>query len=139
MSKKRGRPPKEELENTVRVEEKKLVIPDAPRYVVALSHIPQKRWGVPLWLVHLAAYTGSEYGKKMPGTNNAFGIKAKGTEAKNAEGWAWFGRIQFAYDRFGWICKNLDLDYSKPDKCVAALKSRCPNIDTVPYTHFTEA
>lgn len=159
MSKKRGRPSKAKEISEVRIAPaapelpddkatpqavpapapKAADIPAPPRHISAMSHIPRKRWGVPMWLILLAAYTGSEYGAKMPARNNALGIMARGTEKKNEDGEAWFPNLNYAFDRFGWICRNLKLDYSKPEKCVEALKDRCPNIDSVSYKIFMEA
>ena len=114
-------------------------IPPPTREVVALAHIPRKRYGVPLWLVYLAAWTGSQYGARARGRNNILGIMARGTEPKTEHGAAWFALAPFAFDRFGAICAGLKLDYSDPEACIAKLKDRCPNIDDVPYTIFKEA
>lgn len=113
--------------------------PELPPIVLGMARAVKAKWGVPEWLTHLASWTGSKFHTATPGTNNAPGIMATGTMQKNAEGWAWFGNIPISYDQFGQVCNSLGLDYSDPKGCVEKLKARCPKIDTVSYTIFTEA
>ena len=114
-------------------------VPPVPPLVIGLSRAVREKWGVPVWLTQLASWTGSRFHTATPGTNNACGIMATGTMQKNLEGWAWFGNIPISYDQFGFACSKLGLDYSKPEKCIEALKTVCPKINTESYTLFKEA
>ena len=117
-----------------------VAIPPVPAFVRAMARVVESKWRVPQWLTILAAWTGSKFGAEMPGTNNAVGMIAAGTMQRNAEGYAWFGKLPFAYDQFGYLCaRKLALDYSDPAACIAALKPRCPNIDAIKHDTFKEA
>jgi len=115
-------------------------VPDTPGVVIALARATETKWGVPSWLTVLACWTGSRFHAKPKGTHNYHGIKAKGTMPKNEDGWAWFGHSQYSYFHFGYMCaKELALDYNDPKACIAALKTRCPDIDETDYKLFKEA
>jgi len=130
----------EPISETTGVKQAPEAVPATPAIVIALSRAMQTKWSVPAWLSILACWTGSKFHANMKGANNAHGIKAIGTMQKNEEGYAWFGRIPFSYDQFGYLCvKDLGLDFSDPEACIKALKSRCPDIDKTDYKIFKEA
>lgn len=113
--------------------------PPVPSVVKGLAMLVTRKWGVPAWLIYHASYTGSRFGTRTKANNAHLGVVAKGTEPKGPEGYAWYGNAKIAYDKFGSICSGLNLDYSNPKVCIAALKERCPEIDTIPHTQFMEA
>ena len=112
----------------------KITPPPTPAIVRGLAFAVQRKWGVPPWLTKLASWTGSKFHTQTLGTNNACGIKAYGTMQRNETGWAWFGNIPISYDQFGAICRDLNFDH--PEKCVEAIKDKCPNIDIMFIKHF---
>jgi hypothetical protein len=131
--------PQIEKPEATKTPEAPVQIPPTPPIIQGTSKVPIARWGVPEWLVLLAAWTGSEYGKNAEGVNNLCGILPTGTMPVSKSGYAWFGNPTIGMDQFGQVCHSMGLDYSNPKECVRRLKPRCPKIDTVSYTLFTEA
>lgn len=127
--------PVESVETTAQ-EAPQSTIPKPPPLVQGMAQAVNRKWGVPLWLTYLAAWTGSKFGTVKHPTGNLCGIKAEGTEQKNEEGMAWFGMPVHGFDRFGWVCSGLALNYSDPVECVRKLKARCPAIDSTDIKLF---
>lgn len=112
--------------------------PQAPGHLLAFARIIGHRYGVPEWLVLLAAWAGSRYGTATLATHNWTGRRARGTEMHNGQGIAWYNTMLFCIERFGLDCHQLGLDYGDPKACVDALKELYPEITTATITDFTE-
>ncbi len=110
-----------------------------PGFVRVMARAVAGKWGVPAWLTYLAAATGSSFGTATHGTHNWCGVVARGTESRDENGYAWYGRAPFAFDKFGEICRHANLDYSNPAAVIAALIDRCPAIADIDHSTYKEA
>lgn len=107
-----------------------------PANIMGLARLVKAKWGVPIWLTAHAAYTGSKFGKNPDGAHNWCGVVSKGTEPKTETGRAWYGSPLAALDFFGSLCKGLD--FSDKAGCIKALKTRCPEIDSISHNTYKE-
>jgi len=101
-----------------------------PNWLIALARVVNRRYGVPVWVTYLAAWTGSRYGKEQKGVNNATGYKASGTEKKNSDGYALFGNRRAEFGRLGINYNTLGFE---------GLAKKYPHIKDCDPKHFMEA